>query len=151
VITSAEIVDYFASQVRIAFAGVGVLAGLVLMLVMIGISDTLAAGVLERTREIGSLRVVGVQRRFVQRMVLLEGCAIGALGIALATVTGLALGTLWVTTTFPYLLGWVIELHLPYGYMLQIGAIALVACLGAAILPSRRAAGLQPAVALRYE
>ena len=136
---------------RIAFAGLYVLAGLVLLVVTIGISDTLAAGVLERTREIGSLRVVGVSRGLIQRMVLLESCVLGALGIALAIAAGLALGTLWVEATFPYLFGWVLELHFPYGYTLQVAALALVASLGAAYLPSRRAAALQPAAALRYE
>jgi putative ABC transport system permease protein len=151
ILTCPEIVDYFASQVRIGFAGLYVLAGLVLLVVVIGISDTLAAGVLERTREIGALRVVGVPRAAIGRMVLLEGCALGVLGLALATATGLALGTLWVKATFPYLFGWVIALHFPLAYGVQIAVLTLVACLGAAYLPSRRAAALQPAAALRHE
>jgi putative ABC transport system permease protein len=151
ILSCPEIVDYFASQVRIAFAGLYVLAGLVLLVVVVGISDTLAAGVIERTREIGSIRVVGVPRGFIQRMVLLEGGALAALGVALAAGVGLALGTLWVEATFPYLFGWVVELHFPYGYVLQVALLTLAACLGAAYLPSRRAAALQPATALRYE
>ncbi len=151
ILSCPEIVDYFASQVRIAFAGLYVLAGLVLLVVVVGISDTLAAGVIERTREIGSIRVVGVPRGFIQRMVLLEGGALAAMGVALAAGLGLALGTLWVEATFPYLFGWVVELHFPYGYVLQVALLTLAACLGAAYLPSRRAAALQPATALRYE
>ncbi len=151
VLSCPEIVEYFASQVRVGFAGLYVLAGLVLLVVMVGISDTLAAGVLERTREIASLRVVGVSRGLVARMVLLEGCTLGALGVALAMAAGLALGTLWVQATFPYLFGWVIELHFPWGHALRIALLTLAASLGAAYLPSRRAAALQPATALRYE
>ncbi len=151
ILSSPEIVDYFASQVRIGFAGLYVLAGLVLFVVVVGISDTLAAGVIERTREIGSIRVVGVPRSFVKRMVLMEGAALGVLGVALALAAGLALGTLWVEATFPYLFGWVVELHFPYGYALQVALLTLAACLGAAYLPSRSAAALQPATALRYE
>ncbi len=149
--TSPEIVDYFASQVRIGFAGLYVLAGLVLLVVVVGISDTLAAGVLERTREIGSLRVVGVPSAAIRRMVLLEGCALGVLGLALAAVSGLALGTLWVQATFPYLFGWVIALHVPWAYGLQVAFLTMLACLAAAWVPSRRAAACEPATALRYE
>jgi putative ABC transport system permease protein len=151
ILTCPEIVDYFASQVRIGFAGLYVLAGLVLLVVVVGISDTLAAGVLERTREIGALRVVGVSRAAVRRMVLLEGCALGVLGLVLAAAAGTALGTLWVRATFPYLFGWVIELHFPYVYALQVAALTVLACLAAAYVPSRRAAALQPAAALRHE
>jgi putative ABC transport system permease protein len=151
ILTCPEIVDYFASQVRIGFAGLYVLAGLVLLVVVVGISDTLAAGVLERTREIGSLRVVGVSRAAVRRMVLLEGCALGVLGLVMASVAGTALGTLWVRATFPYLFGWVIQLHFPFSYALQVAVLTLLACLGAAYVPSRRAADLEPATALRHE
>jgi len=121
------------------------------LVVVVGISDTLAAGVIERTREIGALRVVGVPRGAIRRMVLLEGCALGVLGLVLATATGSALGTLWVKATFPYLFGWVIAFHFPLGYALQVAALTVVACVVAALVPSRHAAALQPAAALRHE
>ena len=50
ILSAAEIVDYFASQVRRGFAGVYILAVLVLSVVLVGMADTLAAGVIERTR-----------------------------------------------------------------------------------------------------
>jgi putative ABC transport system permease protein len=151
ILSSAELIDYFASQVRLAFAGVYILAGLVLFVAVVGISDTLAAGVIERTREIGAIRVVGVQRRYVHRMVLIEGMVLGVLGLVLAGAAGIALGTLWVAATFPYLFGWVLSLHLPYGHAIRLAVVTLVAALAAGHLPARRAAGLEPAVALRYE
>jgi putative ABC transport system permease protein len=151
VLTSAEIVEYFASQARLAFAGVYVLAALVLFVVLVGISDTLAAGVIERTREIGAIRVVGVQRQQVRRMVLIEGVVLGMLGLALAVGGGLALGTLWVDETFPRLFGWVLDVYVPYAYGVGVALTTLAASLAAAHLPARRAASLEPAVALRYE
>ena len=106
ILSSRELIDFFAGQVRRAFAGLHILAGMVLVVVLVGMADTLAAGVAERTRELGAIRALGVRRRYLRRMVLLEGLLLGALGLGLALAAGLALGTLWVDATFPYLLGW---------------------------------------------
>ncbi|MBI3388101.1 MAG: ABC transporter permease [Deltaproteobacteria bacterium] len=151
ILSAAEIVEYFASQVRRGFAGVYILAVLVLSVVLVGMADTLAAGVIERTREIGAVRVVGVRRRYVRRMVLMEGLVLGIVGLALAAVAGLALGTLWVDATFPALLGWVLELHVPYEQAGVVILLTVAVCVLAALAPARRAAALEPAVALRYE
>jgi putative ABC transport system permease protein len=149
--SSGALVVYFAEQVRRAFAPVDVLAGMVLLVVLIAVADTLAAGVAERTRELGALRAVGVERRYLRRMVMAEGLALGVIGLVIAAVTGLALGTLWVEATFPFLLGWVLELHIPYGYAAVTALTTLGVCLVAALLPALYAARLDPAVALRYE
>ena len=136
---------------RQGFAGVYILAGLVLAVVLVGMADTLVAGVIERTREIGAIRVVGVRRGAVRRMVLMEGTVLGVVGLTLATVSGLALGRLWVDATFPALLGWVLEPHVPFQQAGLVAALTVVVCVLAALAPARRAAALEPAVALRYE
>lgn len=151
ILSAAEIVEYFASQVRRGFAGVYILAVMVLSVVLVGMADTLAAGVIERTREIGAVRVVGVRRRYVRRMVLMEGVVLGSVGLVLAIASGLALGTLWVDATFPALLGWVLEPHVPYEQAGVVTLLTLGVCVMAALVPARRAASLEPAVALRYE
>jgi len=147
----AEFVEYCAGQVHRAFSGVRVLAGLVLLVVLVGMADTLGAGVAERTRELGAIRSMGVQRRHLGRMVFIEGLAIGALGFMLAIAGGLALGTLWVKTTFPYLLGWVLQIHIPYAHAAIVALMTLAVCLGAAVIPARSAGRLEPATALRHE
>jgi putative ABC transport system permease protein len=151
ILSTEEIVEYFASQVRRGFAGVYILAVMVLSVVLVGMADTLAAGVIERTREIGAVRVVGVRRRSVRRMVLAEGVVLGAVGLVLAAGSGLALGTLWVDATFPALLGWVLDPHVPYQQAGEVAVLTMVVCVVAAFGPARRAAALEPAAALRYE
>lgn len=151
ILSAAELLAYFTTQVRRAFAVIPILAGLVLFVVLLGMADTLAASVFERAHELGTMRALGVGPQYLRRMLLGEGMVIGVLGLGLASVAGLALGLLWVRATFPYLLGWVLEVHVPYVPLLAVAAVTAAICVVAAVVPAERAARLQPAVALRYE
>src|SRR5690606_32766270 len=75
--SAGELMTYFAAQVRRAFAPLDVLAGLMLFVILLGLADTLAASVLERTRELGTIRALGVRRALVGRSVVVEGVVLG--------------------------------------------------------------------------
>jgi putative ABC transport system permease protein len=150
VLMAAELVEYFGTQVRRAFGAIPILAGLVLSIVLVGLADSLAANVAERTRELGTLRALGVRASYLWRLVLVEAMALGVLGLALALLLGSTLGIFWVVCIFPILVGG-LELSFP---VLQIAFVAfatLVVCAVAALIPGSRASRLEPAVALRYE
>jgi putative ABC transport system permease protein len=151
VLTIGALMDWFASQVRQAFAALHVLAGLVLVVVAAGVSDAIAAGTIDRTREFGLARAIGARPAAVQRTVLIEALVMGALGLVLAMLLGTALGLLWAKVTFPALLGWTIHFHLPLRETVLVAATTLAVPLLAAYLPARRAARLDPVVALRTE
>jgi len=151
ILSAGGLAEFFASQVRRAFAPFDVLTVLILAVLLVGVTDTLAAGVIDRTRDIGTMRAIGVPRRAALLLVMAEGGVLGMCGVVLAVVGGLALGAIWVEATFPYLLGWALQLHVPYGSTLGACVIALLVCTLAAVVPARRAARLDPAVALRYE
>ena len=151
ILSAREVVAYYATQVARGFAPLRVLACMVLLVTLLGVADTLAAGVLERTRQLGALRALGVPRQRVAGMVLVEALLLGGLGLVLALTAGLAVAAVWVKGTLPSLLGWVLDLHVPYRDVPLVGALTLAVCLTAAFLPARRAARLQPQVALRYE
>ena len=129
-------VDYWVAQIRRGCGGVDVLRAVVFLVMLLGVADTPASGVVQRTRELGAARAVGVRRWYLQRMVLVEA---------------LVMGALWIRWTFPYLLGYVLDFHLPYMQLGLIGLMTALVCAIAAILPARGAARLEPAVALRYE
>jgi len=56
-----------------------------------------------------------------------------------------------VKATFPYLLGWVLDLHLPLREAATVAALAVATAAVSALLPARRAAALEPIAALRQE
>jgi putative ABC transport system permease protein len=151
VLSAGELLDYWAVQVRRAFAFLNILAILVLVVILLGMADTLAAGVADRMRELGVMRAVGVRRRNVRLIVVLEAITLGLIGIALGGAAGVALGALWVKGTFPQLLGWALEFHFPYAQGVLAAVLTLGVCVVAAALPARQAARLEPAAALRYE
>jgi putative ABC transport system permease protein len=150
ILSSGEMRNDLASQVRRAFAPLRILWGVVLVVALVAVADALAAGVVQRVREIGAARAIGVRRRQIQRMVLAEGLTLGALGLVVASATAAVLARLWIGTTFSYLLGWVLEPKIPRDAVL-VALTTLAVCLAAAVLPARRAARIEPAVALRWE
>jgi putative ABC transport system permease protein len=146
-----ELIAWFTEQARRAFASLHVLGALVLIVVLVGVGDSLAAGVLERTRDLGVVRALGARRRVLGHIVVAEAVMLALLGVALATVLGLGLGLMWVKATFPALIGWTLSLHLPSLEATIVIMGALAVCLMAAHVPARRAAHLDPVVALRTE
>src|SRR5262245_17810940 len=114
----AVILDHWASEARKAFSVQYLMAAIAMLLVLVGVGDTLAASVVARTREIGMMRAVGMPRSGVVRIVVLEGLAIAVFGLILAGAIGLALGVFWVEVQFPAFLGWGLRLHVPLGSVL---------------------------------
>ena len=149
--TRAEFVHYLADQARQAFSLLYIMEAVVFLLVLIGIGDTLATSVLERMRELGMMRAVGLRRSDVVSMVVLEAAGICMLGLALAVLAGGALGMFWVEVQFPLLVGWALELHLPGSFVIAGAALTLALCLAGALLPSLRAAYAAVPMALRSE
>ena len=62
------------------------------VIAILGIINTLALSVLERTREIGLLRAIGLRRRQLSGMITIEAIATAVFGAVLGTVLGLGLG-----------------------------------------------------------
>lgn len=151
ILSTGELIAYYAQQVDRAFAPLGILAATVLLVTLLGVADTLLAAVLTRTRELGAARAIGISRASLGCMVFVEALLLGALGLTLALTAGIGLAMLWVYDTLPYLLGWVLEMHLPYreGPVLIVLTLAVVAA--AAVVPAYRAARLEPGLALREE
>ena len=113
--------------------------------VSFGIASVLSVSVVQRTREIGILRATGATRRQILRVFLIQGAVFGLLGSVLGIAVSYAL--LWVFNTYgPNLF------YIPVSGTLLLLSMLLATLTGvvAAAVPSRRAANLDPVVAIRY-
>ncbi|OIJ63012.1 ABC transporter permease [Streptomyces mangrovisoli] len=126
----------------------GLLAMAVIVAVL-GVINTLAMSVFERSQEIGMLRAIGLDRKAVKRMVRLESLVIslfgGVLGIGLGVFFGWAAGQLLGTKMSTY------ELVVPWARMGLFLLLAAVVGVLAALWPARRAARLNMLAAIKSE
>ncbi|HEY7484946.1 MAG TPA: FtsX-like permease family protein [Streptosporangiaceae bacterium] len=110
------------------------LFGLVILIALFGIGNTLALSIMERVREIGLLRAVGMERRQVRSMIRWEAVIIAAIGALVGIAVGTFLG--WATTITLQLP----VVSVPVGQLALFAVFALVAGVLASALPARRAA-----------
>ncbi|VXC12265.1 ABC transporter permease [Aeromicrobium sp. 9AM] len=115
------------------------LLGLAIVIAALGIVNTLALSIVERTREIGVLRAVGLSRRQLRRMVRLEAIAISLLGAVLGIGAGLLFGVILQQIVKDQ---GITDLAVPWVRLVVFIAVATVVGVLAAVLPARRAAGL---------
>ena len=114
---------------------------------LLGMVNALALAVIERTREIGALRAVGMTRRQTRRMVRHEAVTTSLIGAAV----GLPLGILVAGVVIQGLSRFGVAFHLPVKPLVAYVVVAAVAGVLAAVLPARRAAKLDVLKALQYE
>ena len=129
---------------------------LIVMVAAFNIISTLIMIVMEKTRDIAVLMTMGATRRTIRRVFALEGLLIGVAGTSLGTAMGVILcgllgryqfirlpSDVYYISTLPVLLD-------PANILLVSGSSVLI-CFLATLYPSRQAARIEPAEAIRYE
>ncbi|HEX5534004.1 MAG TPA: FtsX-like permease family protein, partial [Actinomycetales bacterium] len=127
---------------------VTVLLLLAVVIALLGITNTLALSVVERTREVGLLRAVGMTRKQLRWMVRGEAVLVAAMAVVLGVGLGALLGAVTVAalrTTAP------MEVTVPLAQVALIVAAATVAGLVAGLLPARRASRMDVLAAIATE
>jgi putative ABC transport system permease protein len=114
---------------------------------LFGMVNTLVLTVFERTRELGMLRTIGMTRRQARRMIRHESIITALIGAALGLPLGIFLAVLVTQALSQY----DIAISIPLPELVAFTAVAILAGLGAAILPARRASRLNVLDALHYE
>ena len=143
-------VSEFMVQYQSIISGFYVLLAVLAFPSLIAILNTLAIGVIERTREIGMLRAIGATRSQVWKTIVAEALLLSALGTALGILAGLYLSYVFVEglNAGGYMK---IAYTFPLAGVLAAIAAGLIFGVLAALLPSRQAANMEIVKALRYE
>ncbi len=139
-----ELVATSIAPSRLIVLLLGLFAGLALVLAAVGIYSVIAYGVTQRTREIGIRMALGAQAADVLKLIVGQGMTLALVGVAIGLGLAVALtrfmkGLLYEVDAFDPLTFAAISL-------LLVG-VALLAC----YIPARRAAKVDPMIALRYE
>ncbi|NKE59186.1 ABC transporter permease [Lentzea sp. PSKA42] len=136
------------SQFDTVLLMIQILLALAILIAVLGVINTLALSVIERTRELGLLRAIGMRRAQVMRMITVESVVISVFGAVLGLAVGLALG---VATVQALKDQGISEIGFPWMTMVQYLVVAAVVGVIAAILPAIRAARLNVLDAIAYE
>ena len=136
--------------------GMGIGIGLIVMVAALNIVASLILLVMEKTRDIAILKTMGASRRSIMAIFLLQGTIIGVVGTVIGAVGGAVLAEIldrYRLITIPsdiYQVNYLPFRVLP-GDVVTVIIGAVVVCFFATLYPSRQAARLDPAQALRYE
>ncbi len=134
-----EVLAAQEEQVDRLLVPVTALLALSVLIALLGIANTLALSIHERTRELGLLRAIGMARRQLRTMIRSEAVIIACLGATLGVAVALFFG--WALVASMRHLG-VTELVFPIAQLTGLAALTTVAGMVAGIVPARRAASL---------
>jgi putative ABC transport system permease protein len=144
----SDFVAQTKSQVNQVVTIVNILLGLSVIIALLGVINTLALSVIERTRELGLLRAIGMARRQMKRMIRVEAVLIctfgGILGLVVGSIFGVALQQALKGSG-------VTELGFPVVTLVVYLLCAALAGAIAAALPARRASRLNVLQAIATE
>jgi putative ABC transport system permease protein len=137
------------AEISATFNMFNAIVAIAVIVSLLGVVNTLAMSVIERTREIGVLRALGSSRWQVRRTMVTESLLITVAGALTGVVAGLAIALAWMpgfAETMPGL-----SFHFPGGTTFAVAVAAIVLGTLAAVVPARRAARLKVIQALAYE
>ncbi|MFE4546883.1 FtsX-like permease family protein [Streptomyces sp. NPDC056785] len=135
-------------QIAVLLYLVYALLGLAIVIAVLGVVNTLALSVVERTREIGLLRAIGLGRRQLRRMIRLESVVIAVFG----AILGLVLGLVWGVCVQQVLaLQGLTGFAVPWSTIVAVVVGSAVVGIVAALLPALRASRMNVLAAIAHE
>jgi len=163
VLSWEEAMPNLANAIKLDYASQRVIFIIIMLIVTIGVVNTLLMSVMERIREFGVILALGATPGRLRRMVLAEALVLGLVAMTLGTILGAALT--WYLVEHGIDLRSLISESLEFGgvvfdpvmraawdlgYMLRIALYVLALSLLASLYPARKAARIAPAEAMRH-
>ncbi len=124
---------------------------IVLFIALMGVVGTMVATVLDRVREIGTLRAVGSTRAQVTAALMVEAAFLGFCAVMGGVAVGTLQALLFLRTVALDISGWHMDFVFPLEGALRIGALVVITSAAAGFLPGLRAARMEIKEALAYE
>ena len=143
----AEVMKIFDQTFLITYA----LLAVAIVVAVLGVINTLAALILERTRELALLRVLGMSIAQVRRMLVLESSVLGLTSTAAGLAMGYVLSWILIYVINKQSFGWTIAFHTPIRLIAISLAVTFLASLVAGLVPSRLARRIDLAAAMKAE
>jgi putative ABC transport system permease protein len=143
----AEVMKIFDQTFLITWA----LLIVAVVVAVLGIVNTLSALILERTREIALLKVLGTTPGQIRQMILLESAVLGIVGAVLGLITGYVLSWILIFVINKQSFGWTIQFDPPAGVVAVSLAITFAATVLAGLYPAAIANRIALAAALKRE
>ena len=152
----ADVNQSLFSALSLERKAISLTIALIVMVAALNIVASLILMVMEKHRDIAILKTMGASARSVTLIFMLQGVIVGIIGTLIGTVAGVAAATiadryqLVSVAADIYMVS-----HMPFTVrpidLLLVVSAAILICFAATIYPSRQAARLDPAQALRYE
>lgn len=143
--TWQQLSPFYESTVQLYDRQFGVLMLIILLLVALGVANTVNLAVLERLSEFGTMRAMGNRGTYVAKLVMTECALLGAIGAIAGTLIGIALAVLISAIGIPMPpppnsnIGYTAAIEIVQGVVLQAASVGFLATTLAGAIPALRA------------
>lgn len=154
--TWEDLAETYHQVVNLYKASFNVVTLIILLIVIFSIANTLYMSVMERVREIGTIMAIGLPKRIIIRLFLLEGVIIGivgtVLGISVAFLGSKLINSLYIIMPPPpgATEGYPLSIFINFPLVVKIMALSIIISLLASLYPALKASKLRIVDALRY-
>jgi putative ABC transport system permease protein len=150
-LTNKQFREEIARMIERVFSITRALEFVTIFISLLSVVNTLLTTILDRMREIGVLRAIGMLRGQLARMIVIESTVLALIGAAVGIAVGTVNGILILTVVEAQDTGWEVPLRFPGANAAFYAAVLVLVGIAAALYPSRVAGRVQVVDALGYE
>lgn len=150
-LTNKQFREEIARMIERVFSITRALEFVTIFISLLSVVNTLLTTILDRMREIGVLRAIGMVRGQLARMIVIESTVLALIGAAVGIAVGTVNGILILTVVEAQDTGWEVPLRFPWANASLYALVLVAVGVAAALYPSRVAGRVQVVDALGYE